>query len=179
MESISNNLVSACFFSKSNPCKKFQLVNSAEQRLDQRLNRNERSIDSYRVAPRFEIMRRRKIPVRLFCRLVFIIAETKNSLWFYSPIQIVNRIAAENDKRISCTAVKTFQASANNFRCWNQSDRVTNRTKHNIYCVREQMNFNRLTLTSDNQSILSSRLQIAHTFVNPLHIDARNFTNNS
>ena len=54
----------------------------------------------------------------------------------------------------------------------NQSHRVANRTERRIDGVSEQMNFNRLTLAGNDQSIFAGCHQIFRAFRNPFGINA-------
>ena len=51
--------------------------------------------------------------------------------------------------------------------CRKQSHGVANRTQRGIDCVREQMNFHRLTLTGDDQNLATIGHQIFRAFGNP------------
>ena len=114
-------------------------------------------------------MRRWKMPVTEFKRFVFVAAQTNNRFRFFFRIQIqmVNRIAAKNDDGIRVfRSVSYIQSRI--FRRGNQSDRVANCAERNIHCVREQVNFNRLPLTGDNERIFSISEQIIGTVKRPL-----------
>ena len=86
---------------------------------------------------------------------------------FGDPIQIVNWIATKNDQRIGCAVFKCFNvrklAACSDRK---QSHRVTNRAERGIDGVREQMNFNRLTLTGNNQALLPAAFKsFAHSVI--------------
>ena len=84
-------------------------------------------------------------------------AEPNDIFWllFRRPIQIVNRIAANNDQRINFGAVKIFDIACTFYYGGKKRNRVANRSKRHIDCPSQQMNFNRLPLAGDDQSIFA------------------------
>ena len=100
--------------------QKFQLAHTAEQRLNQRLHRHQNTVVRLRVAPGFQVMRRRQVPVGLRKRFVLVIAQPHHGFGLAlrgRPGQIrrrvVNRIAAQNHQRLHRTRVQQLRQIAN------------------------------------------------------------------
>ena len=88
------------------PSEHFQLRDAVEQRRDQRLNRHQRAVTRARVAPRFEVVRRRQMPVAARRRLVLVVGHANHVLRAalqITPLElrrsVVSGIAAENHER--------------------------------------------------------------------------------
>src|SRR5690625_3232328 len=69
-----NQLVSLALILIGKNRQHFEFIDSIEQRLDHRLNRNNQTFESPRISPRFEIMGRSDMMIRFCRRLIRIIS---------------------------------------------------------------------------------------------------------
>ena len=83
------------------------------KRRDQWLHDRHRAVVRARVAPRFQVMRGRNVPVTNVGSFVVVETEVRAQLNFIQPVQIqpeinrrvVSRIAAQDDQRINAAGV--------------------------------------------------------------------------
>ena len=83
------------------------------ERLDQRLNDRDRAVERTRVAPRFEIVSFRYVPVTELRSFVFVLTEMDTQLRFEHPVfvefqisrRVVDRIAAEDNQQFNAAGI--------------------------------------------------------------------------
>ena len=140
----------------------FQITQATEQRRDERLNRNKRTVAGATVVPRFEIMRQREMPIRCRACFVFVEAKTHDCFRFAlrrSPIQIsrriVNRIRASDDERIHFAFVerlsKLDDARRNHGRSFDEFNGLTDGAELVVDGCHQKMHCHRLTNASHDE----------------------------
>ena len=83
------------------------------ERLDQRLHDRDGAVVRTRVAPRFEIVSFRNVPVTKLGSFVFVLTEVNAQLRFEQPVlielqigrRVVNRIAADDHQQLNAAAI--------------------------------------------------------------------------
>ena len=119
---LTHDVIRLEFVQTANAREHFQFGDAAEQRLDKRLNGNQRAVGGARVTPGFEVMRQRQMPIaqRRVRGLVFGVPKANDGLRFalsLRPVQVrrrvIDRVAAENHQRPDLPCVQRLREFGN------------------------------------------------------------------
>ena len=180
-----HDLVRTCLAQVSNPGEHFEVCDAAEERFNQRLNRNDGTVRCARVTPAFQIMRLRKMPITDCKRFVLVISEPNNVFCpplRLGPVEIIGRvidwIAAKNNERVDlvtgqCLGQLTDVLFFAGSRGLLKNNCATDSTERCVHQCGDQVHRDGLAMTSNNERSISLRHEIFRAFHGPLWLDRR------